>query len=269
MALPAHPRTDLQQLATLRTSYEDWLVRHRAAIAAAPADRLVYAWAAVENDCVLLSGILYGDGTPLDEVRAMLADSARAHLELVRLRGASHDATKPAPSDGYSTGSSRSTFLAMCRAFASGDFSLGRALASFVWDPPKARYLGRGSMFGSERAQRVAYALRDLLLDKREAAQAHLDPLKQIPEDLIGEVLMVEGLVRSEPARVLKGLGLELAWHHKEATTPANTKLPTYLLCIPALGLAALALHEAVIEADTLSRNNPDFPVELIVGGAR
>jgi hypothetical protein len=63
---------------------------------------------------------------------------------------------------------------------------------------------------------------------------------------------------------VLKGLGLELAWHAKDAMQPANVKIPVYYLCVPALGLAALALRDRVIAADGLPRTDPYFPAELI-----
>lgn len=262
---PRLPHRDEQWLANLRASYEGWLAKHVAALPEAPEERRLYAWAAVENDYRQLSLISYAEGQPLERVRSLLLKSARAHLQVVSLRGTA-PATGAEPPDGYSTGNSRSTYLAICRSMAAGDVGLARELAPFLWDPAKARYIGPGSTVGTVRAQAVAYALKELLLDERSRAQVHLDTVQRAPEDLIGELLMVQALVSAEPARFLKGISMALAWHSKQATK--HPKVVDLFVCIPALGLAAYAMNQALVSREELPTDQVYLPVDVITRDA-
>jgi hypothetical protein len=150
---------------------------------------------------------------------------------------------------------------------AAGDFGLARNLAPFLWDPPDARYIGPGSTVGTVRAQAVAYALKELLLDERSRAQAHLDTVQRAPEDLIGELLMVQALVSAEPTRFLKGISMALAWHTKQARQ--RPKVVDLFLCVPALGLAAYAINAALISPEDLPADQVYLPVDLIAPDAR
>jgi hypothetical protein len=246
----------------LQQSYERLLAQHLDAIAKTPPERLIYAWAAVANDYRELAHVLYASGEPLDRVRELLVSSARAHLELATLRRAGAPCTVD-PSL-YSTGNSRSTYLAICMALIGGQSNLALALAPLVWDPPDASYVAPNSVICTDMQQALAYAMKYALLENRDEAEAQLAHLTRVPEDIVGELLMMRGLISAQPERLLKGIVLALAWHAREAAEPDNYRVPKYFLCVPALGLAARGLQRGLVAREQLPANDVYFPRDLI-----
>jgi len=258
------PALDVSWAQKLRESYEQLLSLHLAAIPKTSPDRLVFAWHAVANDYRQLALVLYGSGGPVENVRQLLLDAARAHLEMVRLRGSGEFPSKLSLRD-YSIGNSRATYLAICMALLAHELDLARALAPLVWDPPAANYIGPTSVVCTDLQQIAAYALKHLMMDNRESADALLSSKDRIPEDIIGEFLMLRGLASADTRHIAKGLALELVAHAQMANEAKNLRVPDYFLAIPALGLASYAIHRGMLKLTDLPSDNVYFPRDMIV----
>lgn len=260
---PAVPFPDLDAtwLAALRASYGEALQRHRAVAAVAAPERAMFAWDAVANDGRQLLALDHAAGAPADALRRSLADAARAHFEVVTRRGAS--GALP-PGGDFATGHSRSTYLAICMALAGGDAALARSLAPFVWDPPSASYVGPGSVLCTPEQQALADALKHSLLGDDRAAGLALGRVTRISGEGIGELLMLRGLVEDDARRFLDGLARQLDAQARLAAEAGPRRLPDGLLCLPALGLAALALRRGCVSVEQLPAGNACFPRDVI-----
>jgi hypothetical protein len=262
MPVPRLPDADEAWTAAMRRTYEDLLQRHLALTKTAPPERLVYAWDAVANDYRELACVGYAAGDPLDRVRVLLEGSSRAHLELVRRRGADEGDANTARE--YATGNACSTYEAICGALAVGDRATARALAPLVWDPPGAEYVGPNSVICTDERQVLAYALRFELLDDRGRADQHLKRLTRVTQDAVGEMLMMRGILETRPELFLDGLTRTLAVHEHAARDKANYRVAKYFLCLPALGLSALALEHGLVAREQLTADNVYLPRDLI-----
>jgi hypothetical protein len=266
-ALPRFQAVDATWSAVVRQSYEANLARHLAALQDATEARRIHAWNSVAHDRRQLALVLYATGEPLGVCRRLLLESARAHLEVVRLRGTEQSAANDprfVPPTEYSKGNSRVTYLAICMALIGGDMDLARALAPLVWDPPDANYVGPKSVLCTTSQQALAYALRYLLVDMKDQALAQLHRLTRVTGDVVGEMLMLRGLVEADSARMADGLRRELDWHAAEASERTNYRVARYFLCIPALGLTALAQRDGLLDRDKLPADDVYFPIDLI-----
>jgi len=264
MPVPRFPEADQAWTSLMRRSYDELVERHLLSTRTAPPERLEYAWAALANDYRELACVAYAAGDPLDAVRNLLVAWSRAHLEVVKCRGTGQSGAAAPPPKEYSTGNSRSTYLAMCAALAAADRATARSLAPFVWDPPHASYVGPTSVICTTEQQTLAYALKFELLDDRGRAEEELARLTRVSEDAVGEMLMLRGIVETSPARFLDGLGRTLANHARRAAEKPNYRVAKYFLCLPALGLAALALEHHVATCEQLPADNVYLPRELI-----
>jgi hypothetical protein len=265
MPKPRFPEVDAEWTSHMRQSYERLLEQDRARTQTAPPERQAYAWDAVGNDCRELAYVLYASGESLDRVRALLADSAQAHLELVKRRATGDGGpSSPRPQE-YATGHSCSTYLAICMAETSGEGDLARALAPFVWDPPGASYVAPNSVICTTDQQTIAYTLKHVVLNRDADAQEQLRRLTRVPEDVIGDKLMIRGIIERDRGRVLDGHSRVLAWHERVAAEKANYRVAKYYLSLPALGLSAVALQRGVVALNDLPADNPHFPRDLIL----
>jgi hypothetical protein len=257
------PEIDADWAQTLRQSYEAQRTRHRAAIPLAPPAREIYAWDALANDCRELAFVYYASGEPLERVREMLHEAARAHLEVVRRRG-TPEAPVPLGPTEFATGHSCSTYQAICMAFIAGDRRLAEALAPLVWDPEPARYVGPESVLCTTEQQTLAFTMRYLAAGIDDQAARELASLVRPTGEVVGEFLALRGILERDEARLRDGLQRALAWHAQQAREPHNVRIPQYYLCVPALGLAALAVERGVIGRGALPASDPYFPRELI-----
>ena len=261
---PRFSEVDVGWAQSLRESYQQLLAQHLDAIQKALPNRQIFAWQAVANDYRQLALVLYASGEPVDTVRGLLCDAARAHLGMVRLRGNEQSGCEPTALD-YSVGNSCSTYRAICEALLAHDLDLAQVLATFVWDPPEARYVGPTSVVCTDLRQGAAYALRYLLLDEVDQANAVLASRDRLPEDVVGEYLMLRGLVSNSGERVVKGVTLALAAHARLANEPENYRVPDYFLHIPALGLASCALQRGLLTLADLPSRDVYLPRDMIV----
>lgn len=106
----------------------------------------------------------YADGAPLDEVRAAFRRATEYTLALFRLR-APREPWQPTEDVDESLTNSRRALDALELGLACGAHDLATALAPLVWDPPGATYIGPNSVVCTPEEQRLAYALRDLLVN--------------------------------------------------------------------------------------------------------
>jgi hypothetical protein len=222
--------------------------------------------------------VRYALGHPLSEVRWSLHLTARALHRVFELRGTTpafeamviepsgepnvHDARPlhpPGTADASLTNSRRGR-EALLLALAAGDDQLARAIAPQVWDPEGASYLGPGSVVTTTDDQALAYAWRDLLLGK------DLPPIALSSEALQGALLeaaALESLAGRDAPSFLKSLYRLVEWHAEQAVQEEHRHQPDWLLCLPGLALAALAVGRGLVQKEELPGDSPYLPVGL------
>jgi hypothetical protein len=231
-------------------------------------------------------------GYPLPEVRDAFACAAAADLRVAELRGtedrfpvvlvtfdpsfppgdprrAVQKPAHPPGSKDYSLGNSQRNFEAVTWALTAGEYGLARQIASLARDPPKASYLGLSSEVCTPNDQRIAYAVKHVFAGQAELARAELDRVRPnkretSSRDNLDVARMVRALAGDDGDLFLDGLRDLLAWHESRALRKQNNNSPGFFLCLPALGLSALALHRNLIARDQLPDGNPFFPLDLL-----
>jgi hypothetical protein len=257
------PGRDPEFIAKLQASIEQQLARHLSSGHDVAPTRRMYVWDSLANDYRQLALLAYAAGGSCEHCRKLFIESARAHLELVKLRGDGSESRPDwTPPPEYATGNSRSTFEAICRAFVGCDWELARLLAPWVWDPEGSGWISPNSLLCTPQQQTMAYALKDFLLGRTGELETRLRSMTNIREDLIGEMLMLRGIILGDSARTLKGLGLALSWHHRMAKQEDFN--PEYFVCTTALGLAALAIQHKVVAKEDLPADDVYLSRDLI-----
>jgi len=245
-------------------------------------------YSSLEYEYWIIGVETYALGLPLEQVRDGLAYVALASLRVAQLRGTDDafplfavtlDPADPSRAiDGprqvsqgkdYSLGNSRDNFRGVTAALAAGEFDLAQRIAALALDPPDASYLGPSSEVCTPSDQRVAYAVRHLYADEADAALdllARLRPSKRDERvaDHADVARMVRALALGDAGLFLGGLGDLLAWHRMTATKKWNYNDHDYILCLPGLGLSALAIRRGLIARDRLPEGDEFFPLELI-----
>ena len=118
----------------------------------------------------------YADGAPLDDVRALFRRATEYTLALFRLR-APREPWQSADEVDESLTNSRRALEALELALAGRAHDLATTLAPLVWDPPDATYIGPTSVVCTPEEQRLAYALRDLLVNAQPS-----DAIRALPD---------------------------------------------------------------------------------------
>lgn len=193
--------------------------------------------------CRDLALVRYAEGGPIDEVRALLRRSSEFHFEVFKLRGIDHTAPvadRAAQSDDRSLTNSRRGLQAMEVALACGALDLARALAPWIWDAPDASYLGPGSVVCTPEEQHLAYALRDLLLDRFEEGLREIHALPALPPEQEDRATILTALLKADPPVFAWALGELHTFHLDQVGHPGTLDTLEDLLDIPTLAYAVL-----------------------------
>ena len=216
-----------------------------------------------------LALLRWAAGDSSGDVRAALRRSTEYTLAAFAMRPAP-ESREPWAADeplDQSLTNSRRGLEAMELALAAGAPDLARALAPLVWDPPGASYLGPTSVVCTPADQRLAYALRDLLLGRAATSES----VRALPDD---------DLPFDETQRARAWCLFALAAGDRHAFTVAHHALHAVhlarvrdagalrslddLLDVPALAGAALACER--FGPSAAPRADPYLPVALACG---
>jgi hypothetical protein len=265
LSSPRLAYVDKGWLRMLTDEYRRLTTKETVELAAESVYEPIGRWASAADHRTIFALLLYAAGAPLPEVRDVLESAARAEVAMLTLRGPRRDDLQEAQAPrSFSDGTSCQALRAIEAALAAGCHDLARSMAPLVWDPAWASYIGPGSVVCTNKQQAIAYAVRDLLLGDDAAAATELKRLAMVPEELVGPLKMLRGLLAKQAARFLEGLSTTLAWHEREARKQPNPKRPEFFMCLVGLGLAALALQQGVVTRDQLVSDNVYFPRDLI-----
>jgi hypothetical protein len=252
----------------------DWAVKTRASLSQLPrvpqtASQLDYFMYADQRfDLALFD---YALGEPLEAVRAGIAEAATANLKVFELRGtqrpmpltvSGQSARRPDAVD-YSLTNSRRGLLAMHQALLSHHGDLVSRIAKLVNDPPDADYVGPDSEVCTPADQRVAYAMKALVLNDDPRALAELRAMSDAPADRQLDARMLEAIVTRDGAAFLGSLHDRLFAMRLVTVNAATRRDPHLFLGYSQLGLSILARRRGVVELDDLPRGDLRFPMEL------
>ena len=231
------------------------------------------SWYFQSGTLVRLAQIAYAIDHPLDECRDWLRQATQAFRELFLLRGTTVSTVtkykngQPANTievadDGYT---SKESFLAALVALALQDDKLARDLILLAGPSPNARLVSPQSEVCTSNEQTLSHALNALIqnddsLAEREAAKLSVRRGSQM-EKQIAELITAIA-TSGDAAGQLQAL---LSCHKKLAIRRDNLLSPQFWLCLPALGLASLALMRKRLDRSELPDDNPYFPTSLLV----
>ncbi|MFO0888491.1 MAG: hypothetical protein U0790_05005 [Isosphaeraceae bacterium] len=224
---------------------------------------------------------LYALGYEIAEVVATFRRCVEARLRVLRLRGTGqYTSTRPpqAPGDepvttehrDFGTGCSWYGYETACLAHMVDARDLVGEITRLIWDPPDADYVGRRSEICTPEQQRIAYALRDLGTPAFEQSRPHLRRISEawrvrgFPKPLAYQAGLLLAIGEGDGPGFLTRLDTLLAWHEQMAEREANRADRARFLCLPALGLGALALAGQTIHPDDLPRDRLYLPTDLI-----
>lgn len=229
----------------------------------------------------------YALGIDLADCRDCLAKSLDANLEAFQLRGSQEafpvmdlliNSSKnavdpdraqlktrhPPGTKDYSMTNSRDSFWYTCLGFGIGEEPRGRRMASLIWDPVGADYIGPRSTICTPNQQALAYSLKHYLEEGVETAVATLAPVRTPPDDYIGQqAQMLRSLIQRDVDAFCRALRALLDLH--ETLSRQDSWDPRLYICVPALGLSALAVTSALIAKNQLPASLY-LPIALFAG---
>ncbi len=213
----------------------------------------------------------------MSEVRELFSNALRTNIEAFRLRGTQDvfpvmdffvDPSKPKGdpdrarlqprhepgTKDFSATNSKDAYEYACLGFAIGEEGLAREQAAMTWDPPDADYIGPRSEVCTPNQQSLAYGLRLHLEGKVDESLVMLSRVRTLPGDYVGlQAQLLKSIVQRESNAFVRTLEALLAKH--EAISKRNKLRPTYYICIPALGMTAMAIKAGIVTLQQLPRN--------------
>jgi hypothetical protein len=270
--MTTRPTVDLRWAAQLVTSckeaYDEYITSDPSAIG-----QVDHAFAADHAlDCATLT---YALGADPNDVRTWIKRAAFALGEVFRLRGTTatfavtvvdaekrQAATSPAEPDASLTNSRRG-LLAMQLALVAGDPALVEHIAAMIGDPPNASYLGPDSVVCTTEEQGLAYAMKAFLLGQTAVAYFHTAGLSGSSSPIREQSVAIDALINRDRGAFLAALNELLTVHIGAARDPHHVHEPRYLIAIPVLALAAIAIGSGMIEQSSLPED-PYLPRALL-----
>ncbi len=253
----------------LLINFSGYLAKARQDIAQGEARLLQSAQMSVHRSADTMARLRFATNEPVSSIRDLLSESAAAYLAVQRDE-ASH----------WGRSHSGHSLNALYVTSAIGSLDLARAIAEVTWDPPDSNIIAPDSVVCTTAEQHLAYAVKGIILDDLEMAATEAKLARTTREDLQLQVAMVHALLRRTQAEFLEALVKLLAWNRRLARssqrqpriervwsppTPDLGFLKTDpLLCMPALGLAGLALRMKLLRVQDLP-SDPHFPHELLL----
>ncbi len=246
-------------------------------------------YSSLASDYESVAWFSYALGFPLNQVRDAFSNAANAHLKVFELRGTEPvfpsysfqynpdflpGATKSKTKfellhenqvADYSLTNSHKGFIAVCEALISRQDKTANKLAALIWDPPDASYIGEHS-YCTRNDQRLAYALRYVILGPESSAKMELDQLRiSVVETHTGhQATMVRAIATKDAGLFLDGLTGYLSWHRRTALLKQNRWNPEYFICNSGLGLCRLAINRQICVPSDFPQNDIFLPLELI-----
>jgi hypothetical protein len=230
------------------------------------------SWSFRAHNLEALAKLAYALGHPLEESRIWLRQATSAYKELFSLRGTSFSTCtiykkgKPVreeqvADDGYT---SVDSFAAAMAALSVQDFSLCRELVKLAGHSPGGKSVSLRSDVCNSNEQTISHALNALLAG--DAALASLEAAKLAMRRGTNMEKQLAATIAALAAGggVLSELETLLFHHEKLARREENATTFVYFLCMPALGLSALAVHLEQIDQTDLPSDNVYCPRELL-----
>jgi hypothetical protein len=243
----------------------------------------------IARHCMHLGLFAYALGSPLHRVRAYFAQAADMYAQGYRSRtplepipvtlvtlpgGAGDNPRTSAPARREHEWGGRDESLtnswtgrsAIYIALSVGEHTVAREIARYVYDPPDANYLGPRSEVLTPNQQRLAYAVRDLVLGDARQAVVETDGLERPESGIETEATLVQDIALSNAQRFRMNLGTLLVEHKRTAHEPVNRNDPEYFLSLPGLGLSQLAVRAGLVspaELEPIARSSIYLPVAL------
>ena len=153
--------------------------------------------------------ISYAQGASLKEVQHTFRKSVAFYLEVFRFHGtiSSYPDQDPEESSSdHSLTNSRRALQAMELALACEPTDIAVSLASFVWDPPHASYLGADSVVCTPQEQQLAYMLRDLLRNYTGTGGTSIKTLKPETVEQAHRLALLKALFKKDQTAFEAGL---------------------------------------------------------------
>jgi len=211
--------------------------------------------------CETAAILAYALGEPLSKVREYGRRALLAYREVLRRRPPLEKFQKPiGPGTWleYSIGSSMVGVRYLYWALILREVELGREIAEQTWDPPE---MGKIRVYPEYR---VAYGVRELMLDRPTQALAELAQLPASAKSYLRQqATVISALAREARDEIVPALA-ELS----NATHQAMRKeyLPHLkIFALPAAGLASYALDRGLLSGEDLPRDSDPFPISLVL----
>jgi hypothetical protein len=161
-------------------------------------------------------------------------------------------------------------FESACVPLAIGDFASAAQIAERIEDPPDADYIGRRSEVCTPEQQKVAYAFRDIYLNRTPATAGDLFRISLLwkARGFQKNVAYYAGILRavltSDAKAVFDGFTSLLYWHAHEAGQDwRNTERESFLYIQP-LGIAVFLISRGLLAVDQLPQDDIHFPIEMV-----
>lgn len=231
------------------------------------------SWYSHAYALIRLAKLAYVIGRPFSETRANLRESVTAFHELFSRRGQTvyshtpYKDDKPLPTvqlveDGYSSVDSLNAAL-VC--LITENTARARALVELAGQSPNAQYVSPQSEVCTSNQQTLSHALNAVLAQNYDAAWRETQKiavrrgtaLEKQTAATIGAIA-TNGDVRTE-------LDAVLFQHGKLAKRQDNWTDASLYLCLPALGLASLAVQLGRLEYADLDGDNMYAPAALLL----
>lgn len=252
---PVDIRWAAQLAASCKEAYDEYIASDSSAIG-----QVDHAFAADHAlDCATLT---YALGADPNDVRIWIKRAAFALGEVFRLRGTTAAFTSPAEPD-FSLTNSRRGLLAMQLALIAGDPALVEQIAAMIGDPTNASYVGPDSVVCTTEEQGLAYAMKAFLLGQTAVAYFHTASLAGSSSPVREQAVAIDALINRDWGAFSVALDELLAAHVDASRDPDHVHEPRYLIAIPVLALAALAIGSGLIEQSRLP-DDPYLPRALL-----
>src|SRR5262245_14078541 len=128
-------------------------------------------------------------------------------------------------------------------ALVAGDLDLAEQIAGLVGDPPDASYIGPNSEVCTPEEQQLTYTLKALLLGQDAVTAFYATGLGHAPPLIRHQAAAMNALICQDQNAFLDALHDLLEAHAAWASDERNAREPRRLMCLPGLGLSALALE--------------------------